>query len=148
MIRLAEEEDVRSILEMSKEFYPQLSYHKDSKIPLDDETVLDLARGLIESGVMLVADIGKVVGMIGLYVGPNLFNKHVKSAHEVIWWVDPKYQSMGIGVELLQAADERVKELGAVHTQLVLMPESPPQARHLYEKLGYKLTELSFTKVV
>ena len=145
MIRKAEERDVLRIVEMSACFYPRTPYIHLA--PFSVEAVSIIVIALIESGVMLVAEVeGKVVGMVGLAIIPFIFDPVIKGAYEVIWWVEPEYQGSGIGRELLEAIDVESKERGASFVHMVCMPDSPPSAPALYFKLGYTHTEMSFTK--
>jgi ribosomal-protein-alanine N-acetyltransferase len=52
--------------------------------------------------------------------------------------VDPEWQGRGIGEQLLEAARQRLRELGRLRVQLEVRPENLP-ARRLYEKLGFSV---------
>lgn len=145
MIRQATSDDLRRIVEMSEKFYPQTPYILLT--PFDPEAVGALALALIESGIMLVAEVeGEVVGMVGLAIAPFIFNPELVGAYEVIWWVEPEHQSNGVGRALLEAIDDLARERGAFFVHMALMPNSPDAAAALYFKLGYAHTEMSFTK--
>lgn len=145
MIRKARQTDLRRIVEMSEQFYPQTPYIKVA--PFDSNAVATLASALIDNGIMLVAEIeGNVVGMVGLVVTSFPFNPAVIGAYEIIWWVDPAHQSNGVGKDLLLAIDPAAKEAGATYIHMVCMADSPIQAAALYIKSGYDHTEMSFTK--
>lgn len=148
IVRRARLEDIPAIVAMSAKFYPSTSYA--SACAMDADTVADLTRMLIDSGVMLVAESsdGAVVGMVGLYVGPFVFNRHVRSAHEVVWWVEPTAQGAGVGRALLDAVEPACIESGASIIQMLHLENSPPQAAALYERMGYRRTEVCFSKEV
>lgn len=149
MIRPATEADMPKILEMSMRFYPITSYWTKSKMELDVEHVSVLILGLIENGMMHVAEIeGKVVGMIGLVVMPFLFNPAYTTAGEIIWWVEPKHWSEGIGRALLQSVTPQAAKMGIRNIQMIDLANSPAQAGKLYESEGYELTERVWTKVI
>lgn len=149
MIRTATNNDLRRIVEMSERFYPYTSYWTYSKIPFLPEGAALVAESLIENGVMNVLELeGRVVGMIGVIFIPFIFNPNYIHAGEIIWWVEPEYQGSGWGEELLRSIDGKCKEANATHIQMIDLPNSSLSAARLYEKLGYVLTERSYTKVV
>jgi GNAT superfamily N-acetyltransferase len=86
-------------------------------------------------GENYVAEIsGKIIGVSGFY-----------NYHDSYWlgWfvVDPEFQGLGIGKELLGKVEMKVKELGA--KDLFLYTSMHPQfkkARRFYKKMGYSKT--------
>lgn len=147
MIRSATLEDVPGIVEMSRKFYTTTSY--SGWADFNSETVTDLASNLTENHVMLVAESdGVLVGMVGLFVAPFMFNADKIGAYEVVWWVDPEAQGAGVGKMLLQAIEPACKERGANSIQMVHLASSPPQAAMIYERMGFRHTESSYTKVL
>ena len=149
MIRRATNNDVGVIVEMSEKFYVHTSYYNMSKIPMNKEDVGALARHLISSGLMHVAELdGKVVGMIGVILIPFMFNADHVHAGEVVWWVEPEAQSAGIGKALLASIEGPAKAAGATHIQMVDLVSSGGHVAKLYEAFGYQLTERAYTKVI
>lgn len=145
MIRKANENDLRRIVEMSEKFYPQTPYINIT--PFNAMAAAVLASALIDNGIMLVAEVDKqVVGMVGLVLAPFPFDPEKVGAYEIVWWVEPEFQDMGIGKELLQAIDPAAKQAGADYIHMVCMANSPIQAAAAYIKSGYDHTEMSFTK--
>lgn len=147
MIRNATLADVPEIVRMSRAFYPTTHYAQWGD--MDDETVADFAAGLLTDHVFLVAeDAGRIVGMVGVLIAPFVFNKHLTGAYEVVWWVDPEARGSRIAASLLAEMEQRSKDRGATRIQMVHMPNSPPQAAALYERLGYVHSETSYTKEI
>lgn len=147
MIRAATHADIPAIVSMSRKFYATTDYAMHA--PMDDETVADLAAMLVDTGVMLVAEFdGAIVGMVGLVVAPFMFNRGVRTAHEIVWWVEPDAQGFGVGKALLAAVEPACRAQGVVSIQMVHLANSPPQAAALYERMGFRLTETSYTKEV
>ena len=145
MIRPATEADIPAIVEMSRRFYVTTSY--SAFAAMDDDTVAALSAWLINDGVLLVADAGNgPMGMVGLAITPFMFNRDVTTAHEVIWWVSPEAQGAGVGRQLLEAVAPACKAKGAIAVQMMHLANSPPQAGELYRRLGYDLSEVSYTK--
>lgn len=146
-VRQATSEDVPGIVRMSAKFYATTSYAAWS--PFNPETVHNLAAGLAEHHVMLVAvDAGELVGMVGLFVAPHLFNGDVTAAYEVVWWVEPEAQGRGAGKALLAAIEPACAARGCRAIQMVHLTNSPPQAAAIYERMGYAHTESSYTHLL
>jgi len=147
MIRAATEADIPAIVEMSRAFYA--TTHYAHWCAMDDTTVADLARSLLTDHVMLVAESdGLVVGMVGLFVAPFLFNRDELGAYEVVWYVSPSARGGRVAWSLLQAIEPACRAKGATRIQMVHMPNSPPQAAALYERFGYAHSETSYTKAL
>ena len=143
MIRRATEGDIPAIVEMSRKFYATTSYAGFT--PMDDDTVAELTRGLL-GHVMLVAEVdGQVCGMAGLFLAPFMFNRSARTAHEVVWWVDPEAQGAGVGKALLQAIVAACKEAGCSAIQMIALASSPPQAGMIYERAGFAHSETCYT---
>lgn len=145
MIRPARGEDIPRIVDMSRKFYATTSY--SGLTAMDDETVAALTRNLLENHVMLVSESeGGVDGMVGLFVAPFMFNASYCAAYEVVWWVEPYAQGLGVGKALLAAIEPACKDRGAQAIQMVHLSTSPPQAAAIYERMGYAHSESSYTK--
>ena len=145
MIRQATLDDLDVIVSMAEKFYATTHYSHWANF--NAETVENLASNLIENHVMLCAEsAGEVVGMVGLFIAPFMFNNDVTAAYEVVWWVNPEAQGSGIGMELLAAIEPACKAKGCEAIQMVMMANSPPKAAAIYEKFGYTHSETSFTK--
>lgn len=147
MIRKATLADVPVIVSMSAKFYETTSYA--AWADFNPDTVENLAANLTENHVMLLAEHeGEVVGMVGLFVAPFMFNNDRTGAYEVVWWVDPAAQGNGAGKALLAAIEPACKEKGADAIQMVHLASSPPQAAMIYERMGYAHTESSYTRTL
>lgn len=145
MIRAATRGDIPRIVEMAEQFYATTAY--PAIAPLAKESAAGLAIVLMDSGVLLVAEVGdRVVGMVGLFLEPFTFNVAVKVATEVVWWVDPDAQGEGAGRELLAAIEPACKARDAQVVRMMCLASSPPQAAALYARMGYAPSEHAFTK--
>lgn len=146
MIRRATKNDTARIVELCKRFYHTTEYIKFA--PYNEDTIQILTEQLIATGLVLVACLdGEIVGVAGLVVAPFMFNFDVLTAHEVVYYVEPEAQGMGVGRDLAAAVEPFAKDMGVKAAQLVRLSTSPKQAEMLYNALSYNLTEYVHTKV-
>lgn len=145
-IRLATEEDIPRIIEMSQKFYATTSY--PAFAPYSVNSATQLSRQLISSGILLVADSSEqgVVGMIGMQVSPFLFNHNKTQATEVIWWVDEEFRGSPTGAMLMMAMEKEARLLDVDYIIMLSLASSPPQAAAMYTKMGYVNTEYAWSK--
>lgn len=144
-IRKATLDDVPQIVRMSAAFYPTTHYAQ--WCPMDEDSVAGLATGLIDNDVFFVAENeGELVGMVGVIFVPFMFNQSHTYATEIVWWVAPAARGTSVASRLLTAIEAPCRERGAARIQMVHMPNSPPQAAALYERMGYARSEISYTK--
>lgn len=89
----------------------------------------------------------ELVGALGAAVLPDP-NDGVLVGSEMFWWVAPK--ARGHGLSLLNAFEEwAVFEMGARRLGMVhLLSLAPERMGKLYERRGYKATELHYVKEV
>lgn len=144
-IRKATLADVPEIVRMSAAFYPTTHYAQ--WCDMDEDSVAGLATGLIENDVFFVAEQeGALVGMVGIMLVPFLFNRDHLFATEIVWWVAPEVRGTSVAARLLDVIEAPCRDRGAARIQMVHMPNSPPQAAALYERMGYARSEISYTK--
>ena len=144
IVRRATAEDLSAIVWMGRQFYD--TTHYAAFAPYCDESAAELVQLM---SVVLVAEVnGELVGMVGLIVSPFPFNKDMTSAHEVMWWVHPEAQGMGVGRALIEAVEPACREAGASVVQMTHLANSPVAAGKLYEKMGYTLCESSYSKIL
>lgn len=144
-VRLANEADIEKLVPLYLEFYKTTDY---SKIyPADPETIHMLTEHIVTKGAMIVVeDDDKIVGSGGAYIGPATFNRDVIVGVEVVYYIHPDARGHKVAPAILQALEERCKELGAVSLQMVRLRTSPPEVDDLYKMNGYKPSEYNFTK--
>ena len=95
-----------------------------------------LDRFATESSSVIVADAdGEVLGFIAFHVLPR-FEHDDRFARIVALVVDPGVRERGVGRQLMAEAERIGREQGAAFIE-VTSGHHRPEARHLYESLGY-----------
>jgi ribosomal protein S18 acetylase RimI-like enzyme len=146
-IRPAHETDLPEAVAMAARFYATTAY--TGIADFNPDSAEKLGRLLLDQGVLLVAERDdKLVGVIGLVIAPFPFNETRKTAHEVLWWVEPEHRDSGAGVELLREMVQACQYRGATAIQMLCLATSPPQAAALYERMGFIHSESSYLKVL
>lgn len=146
MIRLGISQDVPVILGMSANFW-QCTIYND---PFCPDTVSDMINHCINSKMMAVLEVdGSVVGFACGVVGLLLGNRNVKTGTELAWWVEPDHRGGSGGIKLLAYMEKLAKEEGIKYWNMVFMASSMPEKiKGIYEKLGYQINEVVYTKVL
>ncbi len=147
-IRQASIDDIGRLVDYAKIFWDQTDYA--SVVEYDVDTMVDTTKGLIEDDVVLYAEHeGQVVGLLCIMISPFLMNRNYLSACEWGFYVDEEYRSSGLGVGLIQRAEEILKDKKVTFFTLVSLANLRPKAvGRFYERLGFSLTESDYTKVL
>lgn len=112
-------------------------------VPFNPATAGKLLRALIggQEGFLL-CDFG-CTAMIGVAIHAWHFNEDVRTATELFWWSEPGAS----GLALLEAAEERVHQLGIDTIHAARLETMRPMAvEALYLRRGYRPTERIFVK--
>lgn len=145
--REATHKDRLSILSLSKQFYATLDDYNEIA-PLDDDSVLSLIDELTEYHIMLVAEnqVGNVVGILGMYVIPWMFNHNVFTAQEVVWYVEPDARDTAIGRGLLSMAEDLATTRNAKTIHMLVMPSTPIEVDSFLMEHGYVGSDSMYVK--
>ena len=117
-------------------------------VKVDVEHTTRTFQNMVKNGtaVMLALfdDEGKRLGGLAYIKSPDLYSGELM-AIELYWFVHPG--NRGSGKLLLDAFEESAKKNGCVKAAMIHMVDSFPETlKTLYEKRGYKLIELHYTK--
>ena len=94
---------------------------------------------------VVVADVGgDVLGFIALHAVPR-FEHPDLFVRILALVVDPGVRERGIGRQLMEEAERFGREIGAAFVE-VTAGHHRPDARHLYESLGYDATVTSYLR--
>ena len=96
------------------------------------------------SQVVVADHEGDILGFIALHVLPR-FEHSDRIVRILALVVDPSVRERGIGRLLMAEADRLATEVGAAFVELTA-GHHRPEARHLYESLGYDGTVTSYLR--
>lgn len=136
MIRDAQASDIADIVEMGRRF--ALASGTADLVGWDVKSAAEYAGFLINhpDGVLLLGD----RSMIGGMVFGHPFNNQCRVFLESFWWSEARG-----GLRLLDAAEAKARELGAVR-MLMLSLDAMPSLDGLYRKRGFRPLEKTFVK--
>lgn len=137
MIREATVSDIPEIMAMGKAFADEAGVTE--RVGWDDTAVHTLLEQLIDSpdGILLVGDRCMIGGLVFAhpFSGRRVFQ-------EMFW------RSHGReGLRLLQAAEDKARELGAERSVMIGMHDLPSVGK-LYARRGYEPAEQAYIKVL
>lgn len=135
-----------TLVEFGRQFYEKTMFH--GMVSYSPEGAESFFRSMIAEDLLFVADeAGRVVGTIGVVIGPFLINHSLGMASELFWWVDPAHRKSGAGLALMDAAENAAREQGATFfTMVALEGGEVEQAARIYRARGYTPAEHTWTK--
>jgi len=146
IVRPPTNDEIPRMVQMGEYFWKLTNYA--DKVPYIHKDVIQSCNIMKEQGLLLGAYSGdEIAGFIGGVVGTSYTNFNIKIGQELFWWIQPQYRNSGAGTLLLSAIENRAKELGLTYwTMIYLVNIEPEKTKHLYERSGYKSTEIGYTK--
>jgi GNAT superfamily N-acetyltransferase len=127
------------------EHYDELCVTKDFPLMPDYE-----AYGRLHVAGMLrcitVRDDNELIGYAIFIVHPHLHYRSCITAFEDIYFLKKEHRKGRVGIRLFQFAEDVLKKEG-VH-RIIMHTKIHMDNTHLFEYLGYKLTDKLFTKIL
>lgn len=131
MIRNCTADDIPELLEMGRKFC-KLAGRK-----YNEDALSTTLKTLIDSGILIRSEKGCIGGLVF-----RMFMSGELTAQEFFWWSEDKQ-----GRNLLEAFEEKAKEMGVVHIIMVSLANSDyTRVGDIYEKAGYEFLESNFIK--
>lgn len=96
--------------------------------------------------LITVRDYGTLIGYITAIITPMLHYNGTLHAITDLYYLKPDYRKAKIGVKLFQFAERQYRQLGVV--KIITATKLHLNHSELFEGLGYRPTELTFTKVI
>lgn len=118
-------------------------------IPFNESDCIEFAHNCMLSpkSVLLVAyDVDIPIGFVAGGLANCFFNKKVVQATEFGWYVKPAFRNTGVGHDLHNRYIEWATDNSASVVSMMHMGDKKVGA--MYEKMGYALTEMAYTKKV
>jgi len=139
-MKIATEEDIEEVLEMSLNFLHKSGYEKYS----DEGQIRNLIKTVVTGTqnqmiILLEPGVGFIAGQVSPFVfGPGLI------ASEIAWWVTEDKRNTGAGAELMNAFEYWAKNVAGC--KMITLTSLDAKVGKLYEKKGYKLYERAYMK--
>jgi GNAT superfamily N-acetyltransferase len=104
-----------------------------------------LERFSSERAAVIVADVdGEVMGFVALHLIPRFeHDDHIARVLALV--VDPGARERGLGGQLLAEAERIARDAGAAFVEITA-GHHRPEARHLYESLGYDASVTAYLR--
>ncbi len=97
-----------------------------------------------EGQVIVAEDAGEILGFVAVHVMPR-FEHDDTIARVLALVVDAGARGRGVGHDLMKAADAIARDAGAAFIE-VTAAHHRPEARHLYEAIGYDATVTAYLR--
>ena len=147
-MRPALPDDMPALIDMGREFFSEAG-HEARGLQFDEESFAATLATLGNAGLLLsVERFGNVIGMGAVDIAPAYWNRSVKLAQEVFWYLRPEHR-VGRGGRLLRALERLAADKGAIIFAAVA--EEGDRAKALgrvYRSTGYALAETVYRKVL
>lgn len=145
MIRLAREDDFDQVLDLCAAFWLETCY--DEKF--DRDHTLNLVKMAYDHGLLAVLDLDGVVGFTAAVKSPLMGSPDAFMGTELAWWINPEHRKGRNGLKLMKFIEDLAFNAGVKYWNMVSMQSSSPEtANKIYEKMGYTLNEMVYTKVM
>ena len=147
-LRPIEPNDMRTLLAYGKYFWKQTPY-VTSGMKYNSSCVKGVLNDLRDNHYLRVYDhpVHGIIGFIGLFIHPILFNDEYLAATEVFFFIHPDHRERGRARAMLTIAETALKEDGV---DIISMGEmkSSTDMTEWYKGEGYTLSEQTYVKVL
>lgn len=146
MVRDGNKDDLPAVVEMAREFWQHTMYAE----PFDADYVEFMASMAIDHGLLAILELDDVIeGFTAGLKSPLLACADVLSGTEIAWWVNPSARKGRNGIALMQHIERMARAQGVKYWNMIVMESCQPEiAAAIYERLGYKKSETSYTRVL
>lgn len=148
VIAEATTEDLEDLCYMVRQFHLDSPY---AHIPWEADTIRRYITALMDTGLVCVLKDtdGYCYGTIGFEWGALPFNEHYYVYVEKWFYVKPDLRNSGAGVQLIQWAENEIKERDDAYlVVLSTLSNSPDHVPKWYGTKGYAWAESSYMKEV
>lgn len=102
-----------------------------------------------KNGVLHIVSVragGKVVGYHVSSVQPHIHHRETIMGFTLAFYLDPSYRFSGTGIKLLKFVEKTLAERGV--KKFYLTTKKKPDLSRLFEILGYRPDEVTFSKII
>ena len=144
-----EDIDMRDIFDELKSVIPQ-HYEElcvTKEFPLDPDW--DCFARSAENGFLrtiTVRNDGELIGYMIFFIHPHYHYKTCKTAFEDLYYLKPEYRKGRVGIKMFQYAEAALKRIGV--DRIIMHTKVHSDNSRLFEYLGYKFTDKTFTKII
>jgi GNAT superfamily N-acetyltransferase len=143
-IRKATENDFGVILSMSELFWESTVYDEPF---CPNQTIISI-QAAYDCGLLAVVEKeGDVIGFCAAVIFPLLASNSGLCASELAYFLKPSSRGTGDGIKLIKFMEMLAKDAGVKYFVMVSMLSSMDVGA-IYERLGYKKSEVSYLKVL
>ncbi len=146
-VRPAAKDDLAAIMEMGQAFFEESGLSDCTDF--DGNSFHTAVRKLIEgnfTGIILVAEDERIVGMAACLIYPFYFNVNTSVAQEIFWYCEPDHR-FGAGAALLDELEQAAKRRGvSVFIAASMSGLRDSALLRLYRRRGYKPAENTYIK--
>jgi len=143
MIRLAMEDDLDRLVELTRHFLASSVY--GALFPFNPVAVEGLILTVLHVGAIFVAEVdGRVEGMLAVAVLRHQVSGEL-IAEEIAWWVEPGHRHRTLGPRLLGCLEDWAVRQRAIMVKMV-SPTGDTDLEAFYRRLGYVAVETAFVK--
>jgi hypothetical protein len=137
------ESDHQDIIAGAKDFISRMDY--TDFLPNEEKLIFVINRMLSIPGVeVTVAEHdGRIVGGVGMFYGPHIWNPDIISAEEIFLWA-AKDAPRSAAFRLFRTVIKRIKERGGALATFKKLTSSPEGLESVYIRIGLRPTETSF----
>jgi ribosomal protein S18 acetylase RimI-like enzyme len=145
LIRKANLDDIEEMVALGAVFWEQTEYYREGCV-YDPERCKILTEHLIHNGIVMIAvDGSKLIGMLLLAKCNNPFSGELMVG-DFAFFVDEAYRRSSVGADLIISGMSEAQKQGAERMNMVFLHSvTPENAKRLYEKLGFKVAESTYT---
>lgn len=143
-IRLATQDDVDTIVSLGFDFWVTTEYYKDG-IPYSFDKCKNLASILIDTGIAVVAGDS---GFLLMVVAAHPFSANFIVASEVAFYLKPESRGGIAAIKMIKLAEQAAKDMGVNQFAMFSLSTSPKGVSSLYERLGLRPSETTFSKII
>lgn len=146
MVRDGNKNDLPAVVEMSKEFWRHTMYQEE----FEPEYVEHMASLAIEHGLLAILEVGGVIeGFTAGLKTPLLGSSTILGGCEIAWWVNPAARKGRNGIALMQHIEKMARAQGVKYWNMIVMESCQPEVgAAIYERLGYKKSETTYTRIL